>query len=139
MQFKTTINASITTIGGYIPKDRLTNKDLESIVDTNSDWIQSITGIKEQRLLKDPKKTTFFLAIQANERIIEVIVKRMKLNSNKVLKNIVNYGNTIAATISLLLYDFQNQFKKEDKIVFANFGGGYTWGAAYYAWSKQVN
>jgi len=303
-QFKTTINASITAIGGYVPEDRLTNKDLESIVDTNDDWIQSRTGIKERRLLKDLKKATSFLAIQvsknlilknnidpstidmqiavtvvyvaseigsnnafgddlqaacsgfiyamsmaagkvesgrykkvlvigvdkmssvidykdrstcilfgdgagavlfepnniglgwqdeyfksngtgrdalcvkaggslfsessstilngdhylrqngrnvfkssvsemsdassiilernnifgkdvdyllahqANERIIEAIAKRMKLNSNKVLKNIANYGNTTAATISLLLYDFQNQFKKELKLFF---------------------
>jgi 3-oxoacyl-[acyl-carrier-protein] synthase-3 len=62
----------------------------------------------------------------------------MKLNSNKVLKNIAKYGNTTAATIPLLLYDFQNQFKKGDKIIFAAFGGGYTWGAAYYKWNKLV-
>jgi len=330
----TTISASITAIGGYVPEDRLTNKDLELIVETNDDWIQSRTGIKERRILKDPKKATSFLAIQAsknlilknnidpltidmvivatttpdmqiaataahvatqigsnnafgydlqaacsgflyamsmaagkvesgrykkvlvigadkmssvidykdrstcilfgdgagavlfepnneglgwqdeyfksdgagrealcvkaggslfpassatilngdhylrqdggkvfksavsamseasntilernnmtgdevdyllahqaNERIIEAISKRMKLNSNKVLKNIAKYGNTTAATIPLLLYDFQNQFKKGDKIIFAAFGGGYTWGAAYYKWNKLV-
>ena len=331
----TNITASITSVGGYVPEDRLTNKDLELIVNTNDDWIQSRTGIKERRILKDPQKATSFLAIQAcknlilknnidpitidmvivatttpdmqiaataayvateigssnafgfdlqaacsgflyamsmavgkietgrykkvlvvgadkmssvidykdrstcilfgdgagavlfepnndgfgwqdeyfrsdgkgrdalcvkaggslfpasptsilngdhylrqdgrkvfksavsamaeasniilernnisgdevdyllahqaNERIIESIAKRMELSPNKVLKNIVNYGNTTAATIPLLLYDFQNQFKKGDKIIFAAFGGGYTWGAAYYTWSKLVN
>ena len=331
----TSIKASITAVGGYVPEDRLTNKDLESIVDTNDGWIRSRTGIKERRLLKDPKKATSFLAIQAsknllinnnidpstidmiivatttpdmqiaataayvaseigsnnafgfdlqaacsgflyamsmavgkiesgrykkvlvigadkmssvidyrdrgtcvlfgdgagavlfepneeglgwqdeyfrsdgqgrndlcvkaggslfpaststvlngdhylrqdgrkvfksavsamseasseilkrndltgdevdyllahqaNERIIEAIGKRMKLKSNKVLKNISNYGNTTAGTIPLLLYDFQNKFKKGDKIIFAAFGGGYTWGAAYYIWNKIVN
>ena len=331
----TSIKASITAVGGYVPEDRLTNKDLESIVDTNDGWIRSRTGIKERRLLKDPKKATSFLAIQAsknllinnnidpstidmiivatttpdmqiaatsayvaseigsnnafgfdlqaacsgflyamsmavgkiesgrykkvlvigadkmssvidyrdrgtcvlfgdgagavlfepneeglgwqdeyfrsdghgrndlcvkaggslfpaststvlngdhylrqdgrkvfksavsamseasseilkrndltgdevdyllahqaNERIIEAIGKRMKLKSNKVLKNISNYGNTTAGTIPLLLYDFQNKFKKGDKIIFAAFGGGYTWGAAYYIWNKTVN
>tara|TARA_Y100000996_G_scaffold388816_1_gene348693 strand:+ start:4750 stop:5745 length:996 start_codon:yes stop_codon:yes gene_type:complete len=331
MQLNNTISASITAIGGYVPEERLTNKDLESIVDTNDEWIQSRTGIKERRLLKDPKKATSFLAIQAskdliiknkvdpltidmvivatttpdmqiaataayvsseigtnnafgydlqaacsgflyamsmasgkiesgrykkilvvgadkmssvidykdrstcilfgdgagavlfepnnegfgwideyfksngkdreslcvkaggslfpatsssilkgdhylrqdgrkvfksavsamteasknilnrnnlvgkdidyliahqaNERIIEAIADRMKLEPKKVLKNISDYGNTTAATIPLLLYDFKNQFKKGDKIIFAAFGGGYTWGAAYYTWS----
>ncbi len=331
MQLNNTISASITAIGGYVPEERLTNKDLESIVDTNDEWIQSRTGIKERRLLKDPKKATSFLAIQAskdliiknkvdpltidmvivatttpdmqiaataayvsseigtnnafgydlqaacsgflyamsmasgkiesgrykkilvvgadkmssvidykdrstcilfgdgagavlfepnnegfgwideyfksngkdreslcvkaggslfpassssilngdhylrqdgrkvfksavsamteasknilnrnnlvgkdidyliahqaNERIIEAIADRMKLEPKKVLKNISDYGNTTAATIPLLLYDFKNQFKKGDKIIFAAFGGGYTWGAAYYIWS----
>ena len=331
----TSLNATITAVGGYVPEDRLTNKDLEKIVDTNDDWIQSRTGIKERRILRDPKKATSFLAIQAsknliiknsvdplsidmvivatttpdmqiaataafvaseigshnafgfdlqaacsgflyamsiavgkiesgrykkvlvigadkmssvidysdrstsilfgdgagavlfepntnglgwqdeyfrsdgtgrdslsvkaggslfpassstilngdhylrqdgrkvfksavsamsdasskilernnmtgddvdyllahqaNERIIEAIAKRMKLNPIKVLKNIANYGNTTGATIPLLLYDFKNQFKKGDKIIFAAFGGGYTWGAAYYNWSKLVN
>ena len=331
MQLNNTISASITAIGGYVPEERLTNKDLESIVDTNDEWIQSRTGIKERRILKDPKKATSFLAIQAskdliiknkvdpltidmvivatttpdmqiaataayvsseigtnnafgydlqaacsgflyamsmasgkiesgrykkilvvgadkmssvidykdrstcilfgdgagavlfepnnegfgwideyfksngkdreslcvkaggslfpatsssilkgdhylrqdgrkvfksavsamteasknilnrnnlvgkdidyliahqaNERIIEAIADRMKLEPKKVLKNISDYGNTTAATIPLLLYDFKNQFKKGDKIIFAAFGGGYTWGAAYYTWS----
>ena len=331
MQLNNTISASITAIGGYVPEERLTNKDLESIVDTNDEWIQSRTGIKERRLLKDPKKATSFLAIQAskdliiknkvdpltidmvivatttpdmqiaataayvsseigtnnafgydlqaacsgflyamsmasgkiesgrykkilvvgadkmssvidykdrstcilfgdgagavlfepnnegfgwideyfksngkdreslcvkaggslfpatsssilkgdhylrqdgrkvfksavsamteasknilnrnnlvgkdidyliahqaNERIIEAIADRMKLEPKKVLKNISDYGNTTAATIPLLLYDFKNRFKKGDKIIFAAFGGGYTWGAAYYTWS----
>ena len=331
MQLNNTISASITAIGGYVPEERLTNKDLESIVDTNDEWIQSRTGIKERRLLKDPNKATSFLAIQAskdliiknkvdpltidmvivatttpdmqiaataayvsseigtnnafgydlqaacsgflyamsmasgkiesgrykkilvvgadkmssvidykdrstcilfgdgagavlfepnnegfgwideyfksngkdreslcvkaggslfpatsssilkgdhylrqdgrkvfksavsamteasknilnrnnlvgkdidyliahqaNERIIEAIADRMKLEPKKVLKNISDYGNTTAATIPLLLYDFKNQFKKGDKIIFAAFGGGYTWGAAYYIWS----
>jgi 3-oxoacyl-[acyl-carrier-protein] synthase-3 len=35
-----------------------------------------------------------------------------------------------------LLYDFQNKFKRGNKIIFAAFGGGFTWGAAYYIWSK---
>ena len=39
--------------------------------------------------------------------------------------------------IPLLLCDYQKKFKKGDKIIFAAFGGGYTWGAAYYIWSKN--
>ena len=79
----------------------------------------------------------YLLAHQANERIIESVAEKMKLHPNKVLKNIAFYGNTTAATIPLLLSDFENKFKKGDKIIFAAFGGGYTWGAAYYIWSKN--
>ena len=66
----TSVHASITALGGYVPEDRLTNKDLEAIVDTNDDWIQSRTGIKERRILKDPNKATSFLAIKASKNLI---------------------------------------------------------------------
>ena len=82
-------------------------------------------------------QVNYLLAHQANERIIESVAEKMKLNPKKVLKNIAFYGNTTAATIPLLLCDFEKKFKKGDKIIFAAFGGGYTWGAAYYIWSKN--
>ncbi len=44
--------ATITGVHGYVPEHVLTNKDLEKIVDTNDEWIQSRTGIKERRILK---------------------------------------------------------------------------------------
>ena len=56
------------------------------------------------------KDIDYLIAHQANERIIEAIADRMKLEPKKVLKNISDYGNTTAATIPLLLYDFKNQF-----------------------------
>ncbi len=46
------INAAITALGGYLPEYRLTNKELEKIVDTNDEWIKSRTGISERRILK---------------------------------------------------------------------------------------
>lgn len=46
------INAAITGIQGYVPKDTLTNKDLEKLVDTNDEWITSRTGIKQRHILK---------------------------------------------------------------------------------------
>lgn len=46
------ITAAITAIGGYLPEFRLTNKELESIVETNDEWIKSRTGISERRILK---------------------------------------------------------------------------------------
>ncbi|CAM4059672.1 beta-ketoacyl-ACP synthase III [Flavobacterium antarcticum] len=46
-------NATITAVGGYVPDTILTNKMLESYVDTSDEWITSRTGIKERRILSD--------------------------------------------------------------------------------------
>jgi 3-oxoacyl-[acyl-carrier-protein] synthase-3 len=46
------ITAAITAVGGYVPEYRLTNQELETMVDTNDEWIVSRTGIKERRILK---------------------------------------------------------------------------------------
>lgn len=52
------ILAAITAVGGFVPEDKLTNKDLESMVDTNDEWIKSRTGISERRILKGEGKGT---------------------------------------------------------------------------------
>jgi len=46
------INAAITAVGGFVPEDKLTNADLEKMVDTNDEWIRTRTGIEERRILK---------------------------------------------------------------------------------------
>lgn len=60
-----TINAIITAVGGYLPEGRLTNADLEKMVDTNDEWIMTRVGIKERRILKDPEKGASYMAIEA--------------------------------------------------------------------------
>ena len=64
------IKAAITAVGGYTPEYRLTNAILETMVDTNDEWISSRTGIKERRILKDKDKGASFLAIKAAEDLI---------------------------------------------------------------------
>jgi 3-oxoacyl-[acyl-carrier-protein] synthase-3 len=59
------ITAAITAVGAYVPDYVLTNKILETLVDTNDEWITTRTGIKERRILKDDSKGTSFLAINA--------------------------------------------------------------------------
>jgi 3-oxoacyl-[acyl-carrier-protein] synthase-3 len=61
----TKITAAITAVGKYVPDDVLTNAELETMVDTNDEWIISRTGIKERRILKGPGMGTSFLAINA--------------------------------------------------------------------------
>jgi 3-oxoacyl-[acyl-carrier-protein] synthase-3 len=72
---------------------------------------------------------------QANNRIIEATSRRMELPDEKVMKNIHKYGNTTSATLPLCLYDYEKVLKKGDKIVFAAFGGGFTWGSIYLTWA----
>jgi 3-oxoacyl-[acyl-carrier-protein] synthase-3 len=67
----TKITAAITAVGKYLPESKLTNEDLEKMVDTNDEWIFSRTGIKERRILKDEGKGTSFLAIKACLNLIE--------------------------------------------------------------------
>jgi 3-oxoacyl-[acyl-carrier-protein] synthase-3 len=72
---------------------------------------------------------------QANNRIIDATSNRMKLAEEKVMKNIHKYGNTTSATLPLCLWDYEKNLKKGDKLVFAAFGGGFTWGAMYLTWA----
>jgi 3-oxoacyl-[acyl-carrier-protein] synthase-3 len=72
---------------------------------------------------------------QANLRIIDATANRMGLPREKVMINIQKYGNTTAATIPLCLWDWEQQLKKGDNLVFAAFGGGFTWGATWITWA----
>lgn len=57
--------AAITGIAAYVPQDKLTNADLEKMVDTTDEWIRTRTGIEERRILKDPTKATSDLGAEA--------------------------------------------------------------------------
>ena len=72
---------------------------------------------------------------QANMRIIEATANRMGIGKEKVMINIQKYGNTTSATLPLCLWEWEKQLKKGDNIVFATFGAGFTWGAAYLKWA----
>ncbi len=77
----------------------------------------------------------WLVAHQANRRIIDATASRMGVNEDKVLINIQKYGNTTSATLPLLLWDFEKKFKKGDNLIFAAFGGGFTWGAIFLKWA----
>ena len=64
------ISAAITAVGGYVPEYVLTNQILETMVETNDEWITTRTGIKERRILKDDGKGTSYLAIKAAQDLI---------------------------------------------------------------------
>lgn len=77
----------------------------------------------------------WLVAHQANKRIIDATSSRMGVDDNKVLINIEKYGNTTSATLPLLLSDFEHKFKKGDNLIFAAFGGGFTWGSIFLKWA----
>lgn len=77
----------------------------------------------------------WLIAHQANKRIIDATAARMDLDEAKVLINIQKYGNTTSATLPLLLSDFESKFEKGDNLIFAAFGGGFTWGSIYLKWA----
>ena len=65
------IRAAITSVGGYVPEYRLTNKVLETMVDTNDEWITSRTGIKERRILKGEGLGTSDMAVEAVNELLK--------------------------------------------------------------------
>lgn len=78
-------------------------------------------------------------AHQANKRIIDATGRRIGLNEEQIMLNIEKYGNTTSATLPLLLNDYEKELKKGDKIIFAAFGGGFSWGAIYLTWAYNTN
>ncbi|ALM20942.1 3-oxoacyl-ACP synthase [Nonlabens sp. MIC269] len=72
---------------------------------------------------------------QANKRIIDATARRVELPQEKVMMNIHKYGNTTSATLPLCLYEYESQLKKGDHLVFAAFGGGFTWGSVLLTWA----
>lgn len=72
---------------------------------------------------------------QANKRIIDATASRMNIPSERVMLNIQKYGNTTSGTIPLCLHDYESQLRKGDNLIFAAFGGGFTWGAIYVKWA----
>jgi 3-oxoacyl-[acyl-carrier-protein] synthase-3 len=65
------LNAVITGINTFVPEYILTNEELSTMVDTNDEWIQSRTGIKERHILKGEGQGTSVMAIKAVQGLLE--------------------------------------------------------------------
>ena len=77
-----------------------------------------------------------FILHQANSRIIDGVAKRLKAPKEKFPRNIEAYGNTCAASIPILLDEWNRsgRAQKGQRIVLSGFGAGLIWGAAYLEW-----
>ena len=129
--------------GSILPASKETVENRQHFVfqDGKTVFKYAVTGMADvsekimQRNNLSKEDVNWLIAHQANKRIIDATASRMELDEDKVLVNIHKYGNTTAATLPLLLSDFENKFKKGDNLIFAAFGGGFTWGSIYLKWA----
>ncbi|UOK43326.1 MULTISPECIES: beta-ketoacyl-ACP synthase III [Flavobacterium] len=129
--------------GSILPASEETVKNRQHYVfqDGKTVFKYAVSGMADvsekimQRNNLTKEDVNWLVAHQANKRIIDATANRMGLDEEKVLINIHRYGNTTSATLPLLLSDFESQLKKGDNIIFAAFGGGFTWGAVYLKWA----
>ncbi len=100
--------------------------------------VSNMADVSEKILTRNnlsEKDIQWLVPHQANKRIIEATANRVGLGAEKVMMNIQKYGNTTSATLPLLLADYEKDLKKGDNLIFAAFGGGFTWGAIYLKWA----
>ncbi|MCC6250941.1 MAG: ketoacyl-ACP synthase III [Bacteroidia bacterium] len=74
------IRAAITAVGGYLPDDILSNKDLEKLVDTTDEWILTRTGISERRILKGEGKGTSDMCVEA----VKILCKKRGIDPSEI-------------------------------------------------------
>jgi 3-oxoacyl-[acyl-carrier-protein] synthase III len=74
------IHAAITAVHGYVPDYVLTNHELETMVDTNDEWITTRTGIKERRILKGEGLGTSDMAVPA----VEALLKKRGIGADEI-------------------------------------------------------
>jgi len=104
--------------------------------------VQKMADIAEEVLTRNSYSgddVKLMVPHQANLRIIDAAARRLGLDPDQVLININKYGNTTAATIPLALSEaYQHgKVKKDDLIVLATFGAGFTWGSALIRWGIE--
>ncbi|MBS1525935.1 MAG: ketoacyl-ACP synthase III [Bacteroidetes bacterium] len=74
------IHAAITAVNGYVPDYVLTNHELETMVETNDEWITTRTGIKERRILKGEGLATSDMAVHA----VEGLLKKRGISADEI-------------------------------------------------------
>jgi 3-oxoacyl-[acyl-carrier-protein] synthase-3 len=129
--------------GSLLPASEETVKDKKHYVYQDGKTVfkyavSNMADISEKIMQKNNltnDDVNWLISHQANKRIIDATSSRMGLDDAKVLINIEKYGNTTSATLPLLLNDFEHLFKKGDNLIFASFGGGFTWGSIYLKWA----
>jgi 3-oxoacyl-[acyl-carrier-protein] synthase-3 len=101
--------------------------------------VRGMADVSHEILIKnsiDSRDVRLYVPHQANLRIIQAAVDRMKLDKSQVAVNIDKFANTTAATIPICLSEaFENKtLKKGDLVLLASFGAGFTWGSLLLSW-----
>jgi 3-oxoacyl-[acyl-carrier-protein] synthase III len=95
---------------------------------------QATSTIMERNGLT-PDNIDYLVPHQANRRIIDATAERMGMDPNKVMINIMRYGNTTSGTIPLCLWNWEPLLRPGQRLVLASFGGGFSWGSVYLKWA----
>ena len=101
--------------------------------------VRSMSDISRQVLCEAGLKTedvNLFIPHQANQRITEAVGNMLKVDPSIVYSNIASTGNTSSASIPICLDECvkSGRVKKDDIILMASFGGGFTWGGVVMRW-----
>ena len=88
--------------------------------------------INRNNLTKDD--IAWIIPHQANVRIESAVARRIGVEEDHVMINIDHMANTSAGTLPLCLWEYEQQLKKGDKLIFTAFGAGFSWGASYMIW-----
>lgn len=126
--------------GGSDLKNPFVNKESDKYIKMNGQEVFKFACSSVPRGIKNVIKESpyemedidYFVLHQANERIIDSIAKRLKIDKEKIYKNIASYGNTSSASVPIALDEMfrKNILKKGHRIIIAGFGGGLTYGVA---------
>lgn len=81
-----------------------------------------------------------FIPHQANARIVDAAVRRLRIPEDRVFLNIARYGNTSSASIPIAMCEAQQagRLKPGDTVVMVGFGAGLTWGAGAVQWAGHL-
>jgi 3-oxoacyl-[acyl-carrier-protein] synthase III len=101
--------------------------------------VRGMADVSHEILVKnsiDSKDIKLYIPHQANLRIIQAAVDRMKLDPSRVALNIDRFANTTAATIPICLSEAaeSKRIQRGDKVLLASFGAGFTWGSLLLSW-----
>jgi len=93
-----------------------------------------MTGLRHNGL--ELKDVSLVIPHQANDRISQMVAKKLQLPDSKVVRNIQRYGNTTAASIPIALDEVvrDGRLKQGDLLVLTAFGSGFTWASAVIRW-----
>lgn len=101
--------------------------------------VRSMADISREVLCEAGLKTEdvdLFIPHQANQRITDAVANALNVDQSKVFSNIARHGNTSSASIPIGLDECVENglLHKDDVILMASFGGGFTWGAVAMRW-----
>jgi 3-oxoacyl-[acyl-carrier-protein] synthase-3 len=101
--------------------------------------VRGMADVSHEILVKnsiDSQNIRLYVPHQANLRIIQAAVDRMKLDNSRVAVNIDKFANTTAATIPICLSEAAENktLNKNDLVLLASFGAGFTWGSLLLSW-----